>query len=220
MSCTQAAHPDDENSALLAWLARGQQCARRTYPRPGVKAGSTSSAASSSRPWSYPDGRALRGPAPGPCPTVLYAELRIRILEERGRHFHQVASRSSAWRLCARHPLLPARDHHFRFTGTSRDGHGHHQVAGIITQEAFKAAADPSGFPEYGKPWQAKKLYLNVRGNEPNGQGGANANARGAAGNAQTAANSAATPVGIPINVGEFDAASGTVIQPDRRGGP
>ena len=117
-----------------------------------------------------------------------------------------MASRSSAWRLRARHPLLPSGDHHFRFTGTSRDGHGHHQVAGIITQEAFKAAADPARFPEYGKPWQAKKLYLNVRANEPNGQGGANANARGAAGNAQTAANSAATPVGIPINVGEFDA--------------
>src|SRR5437667_141169 len=51
-----------------------------------------------------------------------------------------------------------------RFTGTPRDGHGHHQVAGIITQEAFKAAADPNRFPEYGKPWQAKKLYLNVGG--------------------------------------------------------
>jgi hypothetical protein len=29
-----------------------------------------------------------------------------------------------------------------RFTGTPADGHGHHQIAGIITQEAFKAAAD------------------------------------------------------------------------------
>src|SRR5437867_12185072 len=52
-----------------------------------------------------------------------------------------------------------------RFTGTARDGHGHHQVAGIVTQEAFKVAADPARFPEYGKPWQAKKLYLNGMGN-------------------------------------------------------
>ena len=49
-----------------------------------------------------------------------------------------------------------------RFRGTSADGHGHHQAAGIMTQEAFKAAADPARFPEYGKPWQAKKLYLNA----------------------------------------------------------
>ena len=54
-----------------------------------------------------------------------------------------------------------------QFTGTPRDGHGHHQVAGIITQEAFKAAADPGRYPEYGKPWQAKKLYLGGgRGND------------------------------------------------------
>src|SRR5881227_2847216 len=55
-----------------------------------------------------------------------------------------------------------------RFTGTPRDGHGHHQVAGIITQEAFKVAADPNRFPEYSKPWQAKKLYLNSMGPAPN----------------------------------------------------
>src|SRR5207247_1731904 len=71
-----------------------------------------------------------------------------------------------------------------RFTGTARDGHGHHQVAGLITQEAFKAAADPSRFPEYGKPWQAKKLYLNGMGN-------------------------ANDPMGVEINTGEFDSALG-----------
>src|SRR5262249_60696707 len=61
-----------------------------------------------------------------------------------------------------------------RFTGTPRDGHGHHQVAGIVTQEAFKAAADPRLFPEYGKPWQAKKLYLNGgMGNEQKAAAGA-----------------------------------------------
>ncbi len=51
-----------------------------------------------------------------------------------------------------------------RFSGTSRDGHGHHEASGILTQEAFHAAADPTRFPEQIKegllPWQTKKLYI------------------------------------------------------------
>ncbi|MGE5205380.1 MAG: PIG-L family deacetylase [Chlamydiota bacterium] len=50
-----------------------------------------------------------------------------------------------------------------RFQGAPRDGHGNHQAAGIVTREAFRAAADPNRFPEQIKegllPWQAKKLY-------------------------------------------------------------
>jgi LmbE family N-acetylglucosaminyl deacetylase len=51
-----------------------------------------------------------------------------------------------------------------RFSGTSRDGHGHHEAAGILTREAFHAAADANRFPEQIKegllPWQAQKLYV------------------------------------------------------------
>jgi LmbE family N-acetylglucosaminyl deacetylase len=51
-----------------------------------------------------------------------------------------------------------------RFSGTDRDGHGHHQASSILTQEAFRAAADPSRFREQIeaglRPWQAKKLYV------------------------------------------------------------
>ena len=51
-----------------------------------------------------------------------------------------------------------------RFSGTPRDGHGHHQASSILTQEAFRAAADPNRFPEQIMegmlPWQAKKLYI------------------------------------------------------------
>ena len=51
-----------------------------------------------------------------------------------------------------------------RFSGTERDGHGHHQASSILTQEAFRAAADPKRFPEQAaeglRPWQAKKLYI------------------------------------------------------------
>ena len=31
-----------------------------------------------------------------------------------------------------------------RFSGTDRDGHGHHQASSILTREAFRAAADPN----------------------------------------------------------------------------
>jgi LmbE family N-acetylglucosaminyl deacetylase len=51
-----------------------------------------------------------------------------------------------------------------RFSGTDRDGHGHHQASAILTKEAFRAAADPKRFPEQIKeglqPWQAKKVYI------------------------------------------------------------
>ncbi len=48
-----------------------------------------------------------------------------------------------------------------RFQGAPRDGHGHHQASGIITKQAFRAAADPKQFPElHLPPWQAKKLYM------------------------------------------------------------
>src|SRR5436853_230059 len=56
------------------------------------------------------------------------------------------------------------------------DGHGHHQATGILTPEAYRAAADPSRFPEQIKeglhPWQAKKLYVRVplREELPKGQ--------------------------------------------------
>jgi hypothetical protein len=58
-----------------------------------------------------------------------------------------------------------------RFHGRPRDGHGNHQAAGLLSAEAFKAAADPNAFPEHFKeglrPWQVKKLYRSVRESEP-----------------------------------------------------
>src|SRR5580700_4336843 len=51
-----------------------------------------------------------------------------------------------------------------RFSGTDRDGHGHHQASAILTKEAFRAASDPKRFPEQLaeglQPWQPKKLYI------------------------------------------------------------
>ncbi|MFN0101820.1 MAG: PIG-L family deacetylase [Bryobacteraceae bacterium] len=54
-----------------------------------------------------------------------------------------------------------------RWSGTPRDGHGNHEAAGILAQEAFTAAGDPNIFPELiteGLPaWQASKLYVGNR---------------------------------------------------------
>ncbi|HJU74057.1 MAG TPA: PIG-L family deacetylase [Gemmatimonadaceae bacterium] len=55
------------------------------------------------------------------------------------------------------------------FSGTPRDGHGHHQVAGIIAREAYDVAADSARIPltaTYGlAPWTPLKFY---RGNFSN----------------------------------------------------
>ncbi len=51
-----------------------------------------------------------------------------------------------------------------RFYGDSRDGHGNHEVAGVVTREAFLAAGEAERFPEQIheeglRPWQPLKLY-------------------------------------------------------------
>jgi LmbE family N-acetylglucosaminyl deacetylase len=181
------AHPDDENSALLAWLARGQ----------GVRTAYLSATRGEG-------GVNLIGSelfeALGVIRTEeLYGARRLDHAQQFFTPNYEFGFSKSADDTFSKWP----RDQvlgdfvrvirYFRpeiiisrFTGTPRDGHGHHQVAGIITQEAFKVAADPSRYPEYGKPWQAKKLYLN-----------------GGMGNEQN------PPPGPSINVGEFDPALG-----------
>ncbi len=53
------------------------------------------------------------------------------------------------------------------FSGTPRDGHGQHQIAGVAAREAFAAAGDPDRYPELAAhgvaPWQPTKLYRSAR---------------------------------------------------------
>src|SRR6266566_506501 len=166
------AHPDDENSALLAWLARGQ----------GVRTAYLSATRGEG-------GVNLVGPelfeALGVIRTEeLYGARRLDHAQQfftPNYEFGFSKSAEDTFGKWGREQILGdfVRVIRYfrpeiiisRFTGTPRDGHGHHQVAGIITQEAFKAAADPNRFAEYGKPWQAKKLYLNVGGGAPGAPG-------------------------------------------------
>jgi LmbE family N-acetylglucosaminyl deacetylase len=51
-----------------------------------------------------------------------------------------------------------------RFPTTGEGGHGHHTASAILAVEAFTAAADPTKFPEqlkYVSPWQTKRLFWN-----------------------------------------------------------
>jgi LmbE family N-acetylglucosaminyl deacetylase len=54
-----------------------------------------------------------------------------------------------------------------RFQGTDADGHGHHQMAGHLTPLAFRAAASPNEFTHHFaeglRPWQARTLLRGLR---------------------------------------------------------
>ena len=54
------------------------------------------------------------------------------------------------------------------FSGTPADGHGQHQLSGILAREAFTAAADPSRFPEQIaaglRPFAPSRLYQSAGG--------------------------------------------------------
>ncbi len=53
-----------------------------------------------------------------------------------------------------------------RFPEDERAGHGHHSASAVLAHEAFTAAADPSKFPDQLKlgvqPWQAKRILWNT----------------------------------------------------------
>ncbi len=51
-----------------------------------------------------------------------------------------------------------------RFPADERAGHGHHTASAMLAEEAFAAAADPTKFPEqlqYVSVWQAQRLFWN-----------------------------------------------------------
>lgn len=53
-----------------------------------------------------------------------------------------------------------------RFPEDARAGHGHHSASAILAREAYFAAADPKAFPEQFsrgvQPWQAKRILWNT----------------------------------------------------------
>ncbi len=160
------AHPDDENTALLAWLARGRKV-RTAYLSLTRGEG----------------GQNLIGTEQGDAMGVirtqeLLAARRVDGAEQfftRAIDFGFTKTPQEAFDKWGREEILSdvvwvIRSFRpdlivLRFSGTPRDGHGQHQASAILGKEAFSAAADPARFPEqlkYVRPWQARRLMWNA----------------------------------------------------------
>jgi len=144
-----AAHPDDENTAILSWLARGRN----------VRTGYLSLTRGEG-------GQNLIGPEQGTLLGVirtqeLWAARRI----DGGEQFFSSAvdfgytkTAEEALRIWNRDKVLGEIVLTIRrfqpdvillsFSGTPKDGHGQHQASAILAKEAFTAAADPKRYPE------------------------------------------------------------------------
>jgi LmbE family N-acetylglucosaminyl deacetylase len=156
------AHPDDENTGMLAYLARGRHT-RAAYLSATRGDG----------------GQNLIGPEQGDMLGLIRTQelLAARRVDGAEQFFTRAVdfgfSKSAAealskwdrgtvlsdivWTIRRFRPDVVIIQH----SGTPADGHGHHQAIGILGREAFSAAADRTRFPEqlrWVEPWQAKRL--------------------------------------------------------------
>ena len=171
-----AAHPDDENTALLAYLARGRHV-RTAYLALTRGEG----------------GQNLIGPEQGDQMGIIRTQelLAARRIDGAEQFFTRAIdfgfSKTAeetltqwpreqvladvVWNIRRFRPDVLI----LRFTGTTRDGHGHHQSSAILAKEAYTLAADPTKFPEqlqYVQPWQVKRMLQNGLGGPGGGRGG------------------------------------------------
>ncbi len=160
------AHPDDEDTQLIAWLARGHR-AETAYLSLTRGDG----------------GQNLIGNELGEALGVIRTEELLAARRIDGAHqyftraydfgFSKTAAESfSHW---PRDSVLGDMVKVVRgfkpqiivsvFSGTPRDGHGQHQVAGILSREVYDAAADTVRFPRstFGAPWTVLKFYRGAR---------------------------------------------------------
>ncbi len=161
-----AAHPDDEDTQLISWLARGRhvETAYLSLTRGD-------------------GGQNLIGNELGEALGVIRTEelLAARRLDgahqyfARGYDFGYSKSADETRKHWPQDSLL--RDvmtvmRAFRphivittFSGTSRDGHGQHQISAIVARDAYNLAADTVRFPvkDFGRPWTPLKFYRLAR---------------------------------------------------------
>ncbi len=159
------AHPDDEDSALVAYHARRQH-ARTAYL--SLTRGS--------------GGQNIIGAEQSDLLGVIRTEelLQARRLDgaeqlfTRANDFGFSKYRTEASRLWTEEVALGDMVRAIRqfrpnvvvsrWRGTPADGHGHHQFAGYLTPLAVEAAADPNRYTEHFaeglSPWQTDKLYV------------------------------------------------------------
>ena len=161
------AHPDDEDSAFIAAMARGQH-ARVAYLALNRGEGGQNiigtelfEALGVIRTEELLQARRLDGGEQFFTRTFDYGFSKTRA-EAAAKWDEHVVLGDMVRVIRMFRPLVI----YSRFSGTPADGHGQHQLAGHLTPMAFTAAADPSQFPEQMaeglRPWQAKKLYRGV----------------------------------------------------------
>ncbi|HEY4394911.1 MAG TPA: PIG-L family deacetylase, partial [Polyangia bacterium] len=161
-----AAHPDDENTALLAYLANGAQV-RTAYLSLTRGDGGQNLIGSE------------QGPALGLIRTQeLLAARHVDGAEQfftRARDFGFSKSPEETLRIWGKDEVLAdvvAVVRKFRpdvivtrFSPGPAETHGHHTASAILALEAFRAAADPKFHPEQLTggvgPWQARRIFWN-----------------------------------------------------------
>jgi LmbE family N-acetylglucosaminyl deacetylase len=161
-----AAHPDDEDTQLIAWLARGRrvETAYMSLTRGD-------------------GGQNLIGNELGEALGVIRTEelLAARRIDgahqyfARGYDFGFSKSADETRKHWPQDSLLhdvmtvmrAFRPHIVitTFSGTPRDGHGQHQISAIVARQAYNLAADTLQFPvgQYGAPWTPLKFYRLAR---------------------------------------------------------
>jgi LmbE family N-acetylglucosaminyl deacetylase len=171
------AHPDDEDTALIARLARGDH-ARTAYLALNRGEGGQNiiglelfDALGVLRTEELLQARALDGG--DQFFTRAFDFGFTKTMEEAGAKWGEQRILGDMVRVLRTYrPLVVLA----RFTGTPADGHGQHQLAGRLTPLAVAAAGDPTQFPEQIaeglRPWNVKKLYVgqgfrSAPGNEP-----------------------------------------------------
>ena len=161
-----AAHPDDENTGLMAYLSKGKK----------YRAGYLSITRGDG-------GQNLIGPEKGSEIGIIRTQelLQARHLDgaeqffTRAIDFGYSKSPEETLSIWGKEEVLAdivwvIRNFRpdvviTRFPTDGSGGHGHHTASATLTVEAFKAAADPNRFPEqlkYVQPWQAKRLFWNT----------------------------------------------------------
>ena len=176
------AHPDDENNALLAFLAKGQ--GHRTVLVTATRGDG---------------GQNEIGPELSDGLAVLRTEelLAAHRLDGAEQYFTRAVDFGYSFSIeetfdkWGRDEILSDFVRMIRtirpdvITGLSPDGRGggqHHQASAVLAHEAYHAAADPSRFPEQIaeglRPWQTKKFYFTA--GFPFGFGGPGPGPRGA----------------------------------------
>jgi LmbE family N-acetylglucosaminyl deacetylase len=169
------AHPDDEDSALIAMLAQGDSarvvCWSATRGEGGQNRVASYAGAELGvyRTWESMQARTIDGGESwfGPFYDYDYSKSGAETLEKWGRD-RLVAEIVRAIRAAQPQIVISA------WRGDHTDGHGHHTAVGIAVHEAFVAAGDPARFAEFERvglgAWQARKLYVGMRSDWAPGQ--------------------------------------------------